>query len=332
MITKSAKVLVTGGNGFLGSRTVHQLAIRGYQIRCLLRKQSNTNRIRSLSYEAFLGDIRNQKSLVDASRNCDAMIHLAGVSSWARIREAQQANQLGSIIVEGTRNVFEAARINRVSRIVYVSSCAAVNGSKEQRIFDETSQFLLFDTKLDYSIAKNRAEEVVQFYVKHHNMDAVIVNPCEVYGPNDQDLVTSENLISILNQTPAVVCSGGTSVAHVDDIARGICLALERGRTGERYILGGENLTIENLAKIVRKVANKKGPIISVPNSILLSVSQLFGKLGLKFPVPRDVLEYAVLYWFVDSSKAKRELDYKSRPASETFAEVQWLIDSKQVA
>lgn len=118
-ITKEIKILVTGGNGFLGSRTVHELVRRGYQLRCLLRSQSNTDRIRGLPYEVHLGDIRDQQSLIDAARGCDAIIHLACVSSWAQIRTAQQSHQLNEIIVEGTRNVLEAARIAGVSRTVY---------------------------------------------------------------------------------------------------------------------------------------------------------------------------------------------------------------------
>lgn len=327
------KILVTGGNGFLGSRTVHELSRRGYQLRCLLRSESKTNRISSLPYERIVGDIQNLQSLVDATRDCAAIIHLAGVSSWSQIKTAREAHQLETIIVEGTRNVLEAARINRVPRTVYVSSCAAINGSTEKHVYDETAEYSPPSTHLEYSDAKHKAEEVVQSYVREHALDAVIVNPSEVYGPNDQDLITAENLISILNQTPAFACSGGTSIAHVDDIARGICLAMERGRSGERYILGGENLTIEDLVKTVRKIGKKRGPVVSLPNALLLKVSKWFLKFGLSPPIPEDVLEYAVLYWFVDSSKAKKELGYRSRPASETFAEVvDWLIKTKRVA
>lgn len=332
-IKDKTKILVTGGNGFLGSRTVHELVNRGYQLRCLLRRHSNTARIRNLRYEPILGDIEDLQSLVVATRDCDAIIHLAGVSSWSQIKAAQETNQLANIIVEGTRNVLEAARINRIARTVYVSSCVAINGSKHQHVFDETAEYSLSGTKLEYSIAKHNAEEVVRSYVGKYVLDAVIVNPCEVYGPNDEDLITANNLISILTQTPTLVCSGGTSVAHVDDVARGICLALEKGQSGERYILGGENLTIGDLVKVVRKFGKKNGPVVAVPNSVLLSVSRWITRLGLKSPIPRDVLEYAVLYWFVDSSKAKRELGYRSRPASEIFAEVvQWLSDTKRVA
>lgn len=327
------KILITGGNGFLGSRTAFELARRGYQLRCLLRTTSNTDRIQNLSYETHFGDIRDKESLIRAAQGCDAIVHLAGVSSWSQIRKAQQANELEDIIVQGTRNVLEAARINGTARVVYVSSCAAINASKEQEIFDESAAFTLSNTNLEYSIAKHKAEEVVSGYVTRHHLNAVIVNPAEVYGSNDRDLITSANLIAVLTQTPTLVCSGGTSVAHVDDIASGICSALEKGRAGERYILGGENLTIEKLVRLVRKTAKRRGPVISIPNAILMRVSNWLEKLKLKSPIPKDVLEYAILYWFVDSSKAQRELDYRPRPASETFAEVvQWLKDSKQVA
>lgn len=327
------RILVTGGNGFIGSQTVLELSRRGYLLRLLLRKQSNTERIRGASYETVLGDIRNAASVIKAAQGCYAIIHMASVSSWSQIRAAQESKELHSIIVDGTRNVLEAAKIGHVSRVVYVSSAAAINASTRVEVFNESTPFSLDHTQLAYGIAKHEAEKVVLGYVKNDGLDALIVNPCETYGPNDLDGVTSGNLISILEQSPAVVCAGGTSVAHVDDIARGICLALERGRKGERYILGGENLTIRQLTVMVRQLGKKRGPVISLPNAWVLAAAKLLARLGLKSPIPLDVLEYAMLYWFVDSSKARRELGFEPRPAREIFEEiVPQLSDVKKAA
>jgi dihydroflavonol-4-reductase len=325
------KILMTGGNGFVGSRTMAELFRKGHQVRCLLRSSSKTDRIEHLPFEAYLGDIRDRSALRKAAQGCDAIFHLACVSSWAQIR--RESEQLLDIVVEGTRNVLEAALDQRISRVLYVSSSAAVNGSKVCQVFNESTTFKLKGSDLKYSIAKHLAEELVLDYVRKFNLDAVIVNPAEVYGPNDIDFITSGNLIDILTKSPVVVCSGGTSIAHVEDIAKGICLAFEKGKKGERYILGGDNLTIAQLAKMARGFANKSDAVITLPNNLIIKLCKTLERMGLSSPFPLDVLDYAVMYWFVDSSKAVRELGYYSRPANETLAEVvQWLKETQKVA
>jgi dihydroflavonol-4-reductase len=325
------KVFVTGGNGFLGSRTVEELIRKGYEVRCLLRKESKIDRIQHLPFESHIGDICDPDSLVKGAEGCDAIIHLACISSWTQIRA--QEHLLEKTAVEGTKNVLEAARLNGGIRTLFVSSAAAVNASKSPKLFNEKSKYSLLNSNLKYSIAKYKAEQVVKAYVEDYDLDVVTVNPCEVYGPNDDGMITAGNLLEVLKWGPALVCSGGTSVAHVEDIAAGIVLALEKGQKGHRYILGGDNLTISDLAKIVRRLAGKSQFVVKVSNSLLMPLCNTLSKLGFAPPVPIDVLEYAVLYWFVDSSKAKKELGYKWRPARETFTEVvQWLLATHRVA
>lgn len=325
------KVFVTGGNGFLGSRTLNALIQKGYTIRCLLREKSNISRIQHLPFESHIGDICDPISLIKGADGCDAIIHLACISSWSQIRA--QATQLETIVIEGTRNILEVARKNGNLRTIYVSSAAAVNASKTPKVFNENSKYSLLHTSLKYSIAKYKAEQITKKYVKTFGLDVITVNPCEVYGPNDDGMITTGNLIEVLKRSPTLVCSGGTSVAHVDDIAAGIVLALEKGVKGQRYILGGDNLSIAEIAKTVRHLAGKNNFVVTISNNILMPLCKGMAKLGLTPPVPIDVLEYAVLYWFVDSSKAQRELGYKWRPANETFTDVvQWLLAAKHVA
>jgi dihydroflavonol-4-reductase len=324
------KVFVTGGNGFLGSRTVSELIKKGHTVRCLLRKESNIDRIKHLTFERHIGDICDPQSLVEGMKSCDAIIHLACISSWTDIRQLE--NQLETIAVGGTRNVLEAVKANKKIRVVYVSSSAAIDASKQPQLFDEKSDYTLSETSLKYSIAKHKAEQVVKQYVREYDLDVVTVNPCEAYGPNDEGMVTAGNLVEILKESLSIVCSGGTSVAHVEDIARGIVLALEKGRKGERYILGGDNLTIADMSRMVRKLAGKCDFVLTIPNTIIVGACFILAKLGLKTPIPIDVLDYAVLYWFVDSSKAKQELGYEWRPAHQTFKDVvQWLLDTKRI-
>jgi dihydroflavonol-4-reductase len=161
----------------------------------------------------------------------------------------------------------------------------------------------------------------------------VIVNPAEVYGPEDVGLVTAGNIVELYQGPVALVPQGGTSVAHVDDVAHGIVLALEKGRSGERYILGGDNLTVRQLAKLVLRLGGKRRWVLLVPNFLLRWIVKLTKLLRLPPPAPLDVLDYAMLYWFVDCAKAKLELGYRPRPAPEVLAPtVKWLLDTGRIA
>jgi dihydroflavonol-4-reductase len=327
----SLKVFVTGGNGFLGSRVVRNLSESGHSVRCLLREASDTRRLSGLEPETHRGCILDAASLRSGAQGCDAVVHLAGVSSWASIRE--QGARLEEIIVQGTRNALDAAVAASAKRFVFVSSTAAVNGSATPEIFREESDFTLGSSDaFAYSLAKRKAETWVRRYARERGIEAVIVNPCETYGPGDDELITAGNLLELLKGEVAVVCPGGTAVAHVDDVARGIVLALERGRSGERYILGGENLTLAEMASLARKIAGKHDRVLTLPRSVVRASCRAMVKAGLTPPIPLDVLEYASLHWFVDSSKARDELGYEPRPACAVFAEtIGWLKKTQRL-
>jgi dihydroflavonol-4-reductase len=236
---------------------------------------------------------------------------------------------LENTIVLGTQEVLGAAVASGVRRVVYVSSSGAINGSKTPRVFDEQSLFELSTSGLRYAIAKHRAEEICKTF--HARLEVVIVNPVETYGPNDVDLITARNLLDILKGWPAIGCHGGTAVAYVDDVADGIVKALFRGRSGERYILGGENITIEQLIRITLKIAGQQKPVVILPNKLIRGVIASLSKMRLPTPLLPEVLDYATLYWFMDTSKACRELDYSPRPAHETLEPtIRWLYDTGQ--
>jgi dihydroflavonol-4-reductase len=320
-------VFLTGGHGFIGSRVVHQLAAKGHTIRCLVRASSKTHRIDDVPFKRFVGDVRDAASLVDGMRGADACIHLASVSNWTEM----QSDALEATIIDGTRNILEAAKQAGLKRLVYVSSLLAVNGSKEPRTFDEASPFELEGSGLRYSIAKKKAEDLCLEYVKH-GLDVVIVNPGEVYGAQDDAFVTAGNLRDILGSWPALACHGGTPVVHVDDVAEGTILALEKGRTGERYLLAGDNLTVEQLVRLTLEIGGKKAPVLVLPNSLIKLAFRAMTKLGIPTPNAPEVIDYATLYWFVDSSKAKRELGFNPRPARETIAPaIAWLYEAGHV-
>jgi dihydroflavonol-4-reductase len=318
------KVFVTGGNGFIGSRVVRQLTESGHQVTCLLRPSSKTARIDGLPYERCEGDVRDQASLETGMAGQDAVIHLASISSWAQIR----SDALETVVIQGTRHAIKAAAKSNVGRFVHVSSATAINGSHTPRVFNEESPFGLGNTSLRYAIAKHETEQIVRRHTKN-GLDSVIVNPAEVYGPDDDDFVTAGNLKDALTSWPALACHGGTAITHVDDVASGVVSALDKGRSEERYILGGENLSVQELIRLTLSIAGQNKPVLTLPNRPMKAIINGLSRIGLPTPVIPEVLDYATYYFFVDSAKAQRELNYQFRPARAVLEPViTWLYES----
>lgn len=315
------KYLVTGGNGFIGSVLVRRLAGAGHSVRCLLRPTSDTSRIANVPFETARGDVRDLASVRAAMAGCDCTIHLAAPGGW----EMDDPDVLSAVIEGGTRNVLAAAEGRREHRVVFVSSTAAVNASSTPVEFDESSPFTIDDPILAYAHAKHRAERATAEAVAR-GVDAVIVNPAEVYGPGDTALGTAQNLVDFATSTPVLVCDGGTSIVHVEDVVTGILAALERGRTGERYILAGENVSVRRLAGIVLDVEERPARVVQVPNGLVRGIARAAVRMRLPLPFNPHVVPYATRYWFMNSAKARRELGVSFRGARETVeSTLEWL-------
>lgn len=317
------RILVTGGNGFIGSALVRKLVDAGHQIVCLLRASSDTARIADLPFERSPGDVRDPASLRRAATGCHAIVHLASLSSWDLI----DSPEMREVVVAGTRNVLDTARVlDGPARVVFVSSATAVGATEEPQLLDEQTEYnLASHTELTYSRLKHEAERLCAEAVRQ-GADAVVVNPAEVYGPNDTGFVTAGNLLDFARSNPVLVCRGGTSVVYVDDVAAGIAAALERGRTGERYILAGDNLSIRELAELSLELMGLRKPIVSVPNRLLRGVTRLGTRWGIPLPYNPRVIPYATRFWFVDNRKAMRELGVTFRSARQTLAPaIEWL-------
>ena len=313
-----SKVFVTGGNGFIGSYVVRHLIRSGHDVRCLLRPSSNTARLKDLEYERVLGDVRDAKAVADGYAGCDAIVHLACLSSWNDI----DSPLMTEVVEGGTRNVLAAVR-EHGGKLVFVSSVSAVNASDEPKVFDETATFQIDDPKLTYARHKVAAEKMCA----ESGVPVVTVNPAEVYGPDDTALITA------LNSTPVLVCNGGTSIVHVEDVAAGIVAALEKGRAGERYILGGDNVTLKQLAELTLELYGRKASIVTMPNSVIRAATAAASFARIPLPYNPKVIPYATRYWFVDNSKAKRELGVTFRSARDTLGPtIRWLKEAGHVA
>jgi dihydroflavonol-4-reductase len=321
------KVLVTGGNGFIGSVVVRTLIAEGHDVRCLLRPTSQIDRIAGLEFERAVGDVRDAASVSAALDGCDAVIHMASLSAWDQI----DSPLMDEVVIGGTQNVLDAAKARPGTRVVFVSSILAVNGSSKPHEFDESAEWTLTDRSLSYSNCKRKAEAMCHKAVAD-GVEVVIVNPGEVYGPNDTALITACNLIDFAKSKPVLVCNGGTSVVYVDDVALAIVRALERGRSGERYILGGDNLTVKQLAELCLELLGQRKLVVKVPNRVIKAITAVATRLHIPLPYNSHVIPYATKFWFVSSQKAQRELGVSFRSARDTLAPtLDWLKQTGRI-
>ena len=314
------KVFVTGGNGLIGSNVVRLLRAMNYQVRCLLRPGAQTARIDDQRVERVEGDVLDLPSVERGMAGCDAAIHLACLSAWDQI----DSPAVESVAVDGTRNVLNAA--GKSVRVVHISSIVAVGATRAPGLLDESTPFnLAGEPGLRYAQAKHRSEQLCR-EAASRGADVVIVNPAETFGPGDTGLVTARTLIELLKRPLTLVCEGGTSLAYVEDVAAGIVAALKRGKAGERYILGGENVSHHKLALLCLELARLRRPVLTVPRLLLRGSVKLAEGLGLRLPFSPAVVPYITRYWFVDNAKAVQELQVTFRPARETLQPtIAWL-------
>lgn len=324
---KGETVFVTGGHGFVGSWVVKGLLARGYRVRCLVRATSKTHRIDELDVERFVGDILQPESLVEGMAGADHCIHLAGISSYKDMQEDWTV----PTIVDGTRNVLSKAKAAGIGRVVYIGSGIIYCSPDPARIADETSPFLLHDSGLLYALGKHQAEAVVDEAVAD-GQDVVVAIPMETYGPHDDEFLTTGYLKEAINGWPPLATRGGVSFAHVEDVAEGIIGALERGRTGERYILGGENATIKEIVELACDVAGKPKRALVLPTGLTKLALRSMVRLGIEPPEHPNAVDYGTLFGFTRSDKAKREIGYAPRPGRAVMeSTVAWLRDAGHI-
>jgi dihydroflavonol-4-reductase len=321
------RVFVTGGNGFLGSAVVRSLIEKGHQVRCLLRSSSNTSRIDGLPIERVLGDMHDCASLEAGMSGCDGVIHLAGISDWMEIT----SSKMHESIVVGTKNVLNTALKVGKPRFVYISTISAVNGTPKPILQNEDTLCTLNLDEFAFVKAKREAE-VLCYQAAAAGAPVMVVCPPETFGPNDIDFITSRNLINWYNSSPVLVSVGGVCVGYVDDVAAGIVAALEKGKPGDRYILGGENVTVKQIAELMFEILGEKRNIIEIPNSIIRFITKVACSLHLPLPYNPYIVPYATRFWFMDNTKATKELEISFRSAREALAPtIAWLKETNSI-
>ncbi len=322
-----ATTLVTGASGFVGSALVRKLITAAHQVRVLLRPASNRRNIEGVPVEVALGDLADNSSLERALEGCAALFHVAAdYRLWAR--HPQQFYQSN---VEGTVNIMQAALKAGVKRIVYTSSVATLGLHADGSPADENTPVTLDDMIGHYKRSKFLAEAEVKRMIAGQGLPAVIVNPSTPVGPRDIKPTPTGRMVldAACGRTPAYVDTG-LNLVHVDDVAQGHLLAFERGVVGERYILGGRNMTLQEILNEVARISGQKPPRMKLPHNLVLPIayfSEAWAWLT-DGPEPRatvDGVKLSKKYMYFSIDKARRELGYNPRPVEEALKDaVEW--------
>jgi len=314
-VSGSDPVLVTGATGFVGSAVARALAARGERLRLLARRKSERRNLAGIGGEILEGDLTDPASLIRAVAGCRQVFHVAAdYRLWV-----PDPDVMLRINVEGTRALMRAARQAGVERIIHTSSVAALGLDPAGRPADETTSLDPSSLIGTYKRSKFLAEQAVMEEVGA-GLPVVIVNPSSPVGPRDiKPTPTGRMVLDAARGRIPVYVETGLNIVHVDDVAAGHLMAAERGRIGERYILGGENFPLGALLALIAEIAGRRPPRIRLPIAPLvplaLAAEGLARLTGRAPSLTRETLAMARKKMFFSSAKAEAELGYRARPA-----------------
>jgi hopanoid-associated sugar epimerase len=325
------RAFVTGGTGFIGSHVVRSLLQSEYQVTALVRPSSNLGNLQGLAVDIVKGDLNNP-NIWEQMRGCDYLFHVAAhYSLWQKDRKLLYFDN-----IEGTRNILAAAQKAGIKRTVYTSSVAAIGVGKSGEIVDETYQSPVEKLVGDYKKSKFLAEQVARSAAKK-GQDIVIVNPSSPIGALDiKPTPTGDIILRFLRRQMPAYVDTGLNFIDVRDVAWGHLLALEKGRSGDRYILGNQNLSLKQLLEQLSQITNLPAPQISVPSWIPLTVAwideKILSPLGKTPTVPIDGVRMAQQPMYYDASKAIRELGLPQSPLNIALKDaVDWFMSNGYV-
>jgi dihydroflavonol-4-reductase len=317
---------VTGATGFLGSHVARVLAEQGAHLRLLVRPTSDLRNIADLNAERVEGDLRDPASIEKGLAGCDALFHVAAdYRLWVRDPEQMYRSN-----VDGTRALLEAARKQGVRRVVYTSSVATMGFSSNGTLADENSPVGLADMIGHYKRSKFMAEQVA-FEAARSGVDVVVVNPTTPIGERDlKPTPTGRIVVDFLKRKFPAYVDTGLNLVDATDCARGHIQALEKGRAGERYILGGENLTLKEILDRLGAITGLPSPKVKLPYVFALAAGvvdeTVTGRiLGREPRATIDAVRMGRKKMFITSAKAERELGWRSVPVDDALRRsVEW--------
>ena len=309
-------MLVTGATGLVGSAVARELSSRGHALRVLARNTSDLAALAGVPHEVARGDVLDRASAARAVAGCDAVVHTAGLVSF----EPDPRGRLMAINAAGVEVVLGAAHAAGVSRAVLTSSIAVLGGSRSPRIADETTTSNADALGIPYLVSKLRGEEAA-LELAARGLPVAVVRPGYVLGPGGRRGTSAATVLALARRRVPAYVDGGTAFCDVRDVARGHAEALERGRPGEVYLLGGHNLSTGEFVRRVCEMAGVRPPR-RLPYRVALALAAAAQGLARASGRPPrltvDLIRASALHTWVTSARAERELGYAVRPFEET--------------
>ena len=323
------KVFLTGATGFVGSHVARAYAAHGAELHLLTRSTSNMAALEGLAGDVVVGDLREPEALRTAVRGCDALVHVAAdYRLWVKDPKAMYAAN-----VDGTRELLRIAREESVAKVVYTSSVATMGFKSDLTIVDESTPVSLKDMIGHYKRSKYLAEQEAIASAKA-GQHVMILNPTTPIGPGDaKPTPTGRIVVDFLNRKFPAYVDTGLNLVDVSEVARMHLAALDHGRPGERYILGGENLTLKQILDRMSAITGLPSPKTKVPHAVAMTFAffdeSITGKLRGKEPrATVEAVRMGKKYMFASSAKAERELGFKVLPIySALRSAIEWFVE-----
>src|ERR1700678_2004028 len=322
------KVFLTGATGFVGSHVARAYTAEGADLRLLTRATSKLDAIEGIAADVVVGDLRQPESLRAALRGCDALVHAAAdYRLWVRDpKEMYAAN------VDGTRELLRIAREEGVAKVVYTSSVATMGFKADGTIVDEMTPVSLAEMIGHYKRSKFLAEQEA-IAAARAGQHVMILNPTTPIGPGDaKPTPTGRIIVDFLNKKFPAYVDTGLNLVDVTEVARMHVVALDRGTPGERYILGGENLTLKQILDRLSAITGLPSPTMKVPHAVAMAFAffdvNITGKLRGKEPrATVEAVRMGRKTMFASSAKAERELGFRVLPVYNAMrAAIEWFI------
>lgn len=327
------RVLLTGATGFVGGAVLRALVRAGREVRVLVRPDADRYNIRDMPVEIYHGDVRDRDTVRRATAGCQQVYHVAALYKlWVRRKAEMYACN-----VTGTENILAAAREHTVEKVIYTSSVATLGIPKDGTPGMETTSVALSDMVGHYKRSKFLAEQAVLRYAQD-GLPVVIVNPSTPVGAADlKPTPTGKVIVDFLNGKMRGFVDTGLNLIDVEDVAAGHLLAAEKGRIGEKYILGNANLTLQQILTILSELTNLPAPRLRVPYTLALSVAYADAALARLWPwrepfIPPVGVKLSKKKMFFEATKAVRDLGLPQTPAREALRKaVVWFVENGYV-
>jgi nucleoside-diphosphate-sugar epimerase len=318
-------VLVTGATGFLGSALVPLLAAEGHRLRLFQRSAAPEAERRGA--EVFRGSVEDEQAVRAALAGIDAVYHLAGQVSFA----PEDPRALYALHVDGTRRLLEAAAAAGVKRVILASTSGTIAVSREERVATEADHYpISIVGGWPYYLSKIYQEKTALRIHVETGLPLVVLNPSLILGPGDERLSSTDAVFKFLERRIPALPSGGLSFVDVRDAARAFAAALSKGRPGERYLLGGANMSFRDFFARLERISGVPAPRVSLPTEVNLLGARLLDRYhawrGSEPSLDVASTEMGEHFWYCDSRKAEAELGFEARDPQETlFDTVRWL-------